>query len=252
MIERQEAYSVIYKVLKKNKFSSSLLNKQAKKIKTQEGNHEFFYTLVKGVIKRKGYLEYVASSFGHPKKYSKTDLKVKVLLYLGYYQLMYLDSVPDHSAVDETVKLAKTLYNQRTADFVNAMLRSYLRKPNIELPTEPIPRIAIEHSYPTELISSWVDIYGLENAEYLAMYFNEFPDINIRVNTYATTLEKLLKYFNNRDIELRTYPGIKNVFRAKDAQKALNDVGFSEGYYSIQDAAASLVVDLLDPLPKES
>lgn len=56
---------------------------------------------------------------------------------MGLYQLMYLNSIPDHAAVNETVELAKTLFNEQVADFVNAVLRSYLRNPEITYPKEP-------------------------------------------------------------------------------------------------------------------
>ncbi len=79
------------------------------------------------------------------------------------------------------------------------------------------------------------------------MYFNEFPEINIRVNNIATSIEKLIPYFEKRGVRLTTYPGVANVFKADKAQVVLDDVAFSEGYYSIQDAAAALVVDLVSP-----
>ncbi len=252
MLERKTAIKVIQKVLKDNEMSSSLLSNEANKIKKNDGNHEFFYTLVKGIIKRKLYLEYLCTQLTDEKKYAKTDLKIKILLYLGLFQIIYLDSIPDHSAVDTTVELAKEMYSQNSADFVNAVLRNYLRAPDIKLPEDDIERISIEHSYPKDLIESWIPIFGLEETEYLAMYFNEFPEINIRVNNIATSKDKLISYFEKRGVTLTTYPGIDNVFKADKAQVILNDVAFSEGYYSIQDAAAALVVELIDPKQDES
>ncbi len=247
MNERQIAYNVIYKVVKKNEFSTALLHKEAKKLKANNGNHEFFYNLVKGIIKRKLYLEYICCQFGDAKKYPKTDLKIKVLLWLGLYQILYMDSVPSEVAVSETVELTKTLYSQKSGDFVNAMLRNYLRNPEITYPEDPIERISVEHSYPVELISQWVNIFGIENTEYMAMYFNELPEINIRVNNYATSMDKLLPYFEKKGVSFTKYDGIADVVKADKAQTMLQDVAFSEGYFSIQDAAASLVVTLLDP-----
>jgi len=253
MLERKTAYKVINKVLKDNEMSSSLLNNEANKIKKNNGNHEFFYTLVKGVIKRKLYLEYVTEQLTDDNKFSKTDLKIKILLYLGLYQIIYMDSVPDHSAVDTTVELTKKLFSQNTADFVNAVLRTYLRHPeNIKLPLDDIERISVEHSYPKELIEKWVPIFGIDDTEYLAMYFNEFPEINIRINNTATSINKLIPYLEKRGVELKPYPGVDNIYKANKAQVILDDVAFSEGYYSVQDAAAALVVDLLAPAKGEN
>lgn len=252
MLERKTAYKVIYKVLKDNEMSSNLLSNEANKIKKSNGNHEFFYTLVKGVIKRKLYLDYLCQELTDEKKFAKTDLKIKILLYMGLFQIIYLDSVPEHSAVDTTVEMAKELFSQNTADFINAVLRNYLRNPEIPLPKDDIKRISIEHSYPQDLIEKWIPIFGIEDTEYLAMYFNEFPEINIRVNNTATSIDKLIPYLQKRGAVLKTYPGVDNVYKADKAQIILEDVAFSEGYYSIQDAAAALVVDLVSPEKDEN
>jgi 16S rRNA (cytosine967-C5)-methyltransferase len=42
------------------------------------------------------------------------------------------------------------------------------------------------------------------------------------------------------------------MFTSPDADKLLNDVAFSEGYFSIQDSSAALVVELMDPKQEES
>ena len=246
-MERKIAYKVIQKVLKNNEMSSSLLTNEANKIKKADGNPEFFYNLVKGVIKRQLYLEYICQHMTDAEKYSKTDIKIKILLYIGLYQIIYLNSVPEHSAVDTTVELAKEMFSQGTADFVNAVLRNYLRNPKIELPEDDIERISVEHSYPVKLIEKWIPIFGVEDSEFLAMYFNENPEINLRVNNTATDIDKLLPYFQKRGVTLTNYPGVNNIYKADHVHTVLNDVAFSEGYYSIQDASAALVIELLAP-----
>lgn len=246
-MERKIAHKVIQRVLRNNEMSSGLLTNEANKLRKAGGNPEFFYNLVKGVIKRKLYLEYICQQLTDDKKYSQTDIKIKILLYIGLYQIIYLDSVPQHSAVDTTVELAKELFSQNTADFVNAVLRNHLRNPKIKFPEDEIERISIEHSYPKELIEQWVPIFGIDETEFLAMYFNENPELTVRVNNVATDIGKLIPYFEKRGVKLTGYDGVKNVYRADPPNIVLNDVAFSEGYYSIQDASAALVVELLAP-----
>ena len=50
------------------------------------------------------------------------------LLRLGLYQIFWLDRIPDHAAVHETVELAKQSGFRSQAGFVNAVLRGYLRE----------------------------------------------------------------------------------------------------------------------------
>lgn len=249
---RNEAYQTILKVLKGGEFSDTLLRQRAGKLKHGNENLALFYNLVKGVVKLHMKLDYIVSNYTDPHKYAKTDLKIKILLYIGLYQLMYLDSIPEHAAVNETVALTKDLLGDSVADFVNAVLRSYLRDPNVSFPQEPSKRIAYEHSFPVELISEWIDLWGEEDTEYLALYFNENPRLHMRVNSTATTPEKLIQYFAKRNINVLPAESGGMMLTTDQADEVLDEVAFSEGYFSIQDTSASLIVDLLAPQPEHN
>lgn len=250
---RHEAYDIIVKVLKNNDFSDNLLQKKANSLRHQGMEHiSFLYQLVKGTVKFKLHLDYIIRQHLDTDKFDKTDLKIKVLLYLGLYQLMYMKSVPDHAAVNESVELAKTIYSEPIANFVNSVLRSYLRKPEVTYPEDNIRRIAYEHSYPVELIEEWFKLWGGDRTELVAMFFNEPSKLHLRVNTVATNTAKLMQYFNKRDIICTESAASRNMLLCENPLAALEDVAFSEGYFTIQDASAAMIVDLLDPQPNES
>ena len=244
---RAEAYQTILKVFKEGEFSDTLLHQRSKRVKQAGENLALFYSLVKGVIKMRGHLDHIISHHTDSKKYAATDLKIKILLYIGLYQLIYLDSVPEHAAVNETVTLAKQLFNPNVADFVNAILRAWQRDQSIAYPADPITRAALEHSYPVDLVKRWVDLWGHENAEYLMLYFNENPILHIRVNSTATTPEKLIQYYAKRGIELKPTGYGAMMLCTDQADLVLEDVAFSEGYFSVQDSSAAMIVDLMDP-----
>jgi len=190
---RSEAYSTILKVFKNGDFSDTLLQQRAKKLKNSGEEVSLFYTTVKGVIKMRQKLDFILSHYTDAQKFENTDLKIKIMLYLGLYQIMYLDKIPSHAAVNETVELAKAVLSEQVADFINAVLRAYLREDKTQYPADPVLRIAYEHSYPPQLIKTWIELFGEEDTEYLALYFNENPALHIRVNSTATSGEKLKK-----------------------------------------------------------
>jgi 16S rRNA (cytosine967-C5)-methyltransferase len=243
---RKEAYTIILKVLKDHVHSDKLLDQAFKKIGSVQDKN-FLNHLVRGTIKMKENLDYIIASLSDKDRYAKTDLKIKVLLYLGLFQLKYSDSVPDHSAVDETVELAKSLFNPQIADFVNAVLRNYLRNPKVVYPEATADRLSVEHSFPKELVEDWIGNWGEEEAEYLCLYFNESPKLSIRVNRIATSTSRVKKYMDKRGFELEESDCSTYVFITKDSQEVLSDVSFEEGYFSIQDGSAAMVVELLDP-----
>lgn len=247
MNARLEAYKIINKVLKKGHFSNQLLKQKKNKYRDNSENIELLYLLVKGVIKSKNQLDYIASLHTNPQKYSTTNLNIKIIIYLALFQLLYCDSIPDHAAVNESVEIAKQLFNDKVAGFINAVLRSYLKNPEIVYPEDPVEHFATEYSFPVSLIRNWFQYWGEENAKKLCCYFNENPKLSIRINRFATDKKRLLSYFAKRDIFCEESEASSNVIVTRNISKALNDVAFSEGYYSIQDASAAMVVELLDP-----
>ncbi len=249
---RKEAYQTILRVFKDKEFSDTLLRQRAKRLKSSRENVALFYSMVKGVVKLRGKLDYILAQHADADKFAATDLKIKAWLYLGLYQLIYLDSIPAHAAINETVELAKETLGDKVGDFVNAMLRAWQRNPEVVWPTDPIQRIASEHSYPPELMERWIELWGEEDTEYLAIWFNENPRLHLRVNGTATTPEKLAQYFAKRDIKVTPSPVGKMTLLTDEADAVLDDVAFSEGYFSIQDSSSALIVELLDPRPNEN
>jgi len=249
---REEAWSIIVKVIKNNMFSDKLLSAAIKKYKEPNDNPALLYHLVRGVIKMQLHLDFIISHYVDKDRYQKTDIKIKALLYLAFYQLLFCDSIPQHAAVNETVELAKTQINEQIANFINAVLREYLRNPKFTYPTDEALRISVEHSFPLEIIKNLLKYMSAEEVELLCMYFNEPPKLYMRVNSLATNKDKLIKYFHNRGVTLSDSGSSRNMLTSSDAESVLRDVAFDEGYFTIQDTSAAMVIELLDPQPDES
>ena len=73
---RLEAYKIILKVISKNIFSDKLLHQMTKKINQAGERSDLLYVLVKGVIKMHINLEYIASLYTDPQKFSNTNIKI--------------------------------------------------------------------------------------------------------------------------------------------------------------------------------
>ena len=249
---RYEAFKIIYKILKKNIFSDKLLDDMQKQIKEAGEDSALLYTLVKGVVKMKKNLDYIASQYTYSQKFENTSLKIKIVIYLAIYQLEYLNGIPQHAAVNESVNIAKKVFGLKVANFVNAILRSYIRNPEITYPENIVDKIAMEYSFPENIIEVWLSYWGEENTIALCKYYNETPKLSLRVNTFATDPDLLVDYFSRRNIKIEKSNVSENIFFSNQAKDVLSDVALSEGYFSIQDGAAALVVELLDPQIKEN
>lgn len=71
------------------------------------------------------------------------------------------------------------------------------------------------------MVKQWLELWGEENTEYLAMFFNENPELHIRVNTTATTPDKLKAYFAKRDIILKPSAASSNMFYTAQTAEVL-------------------------------
>ncbi|NQT64693.1 MAG: 16S rRNA (cytosine(967)-C(5))-methyltransferase RsmB [FCB group bacterium] len=249
---RLEAYKIILKVISKNIFSDKLLHQMTKKINQAGERSDLLYVLVKGVIKMQTNLEYIASGYTDSKKFSNTNIKIKILLYMGLYQLIYCDYIPQHAAVNETVSIAKKMYGEKVANFINAILREHIREEKIEYPAETVDRISVKYSFPKAIIEKWIEYWGEEDTERLCIYYNQSPNLHIRINTCATNKKRLMEYLLRREIIVIESEASENILITDQARDVLNEVSFSEGYFSIQDVSAALIVELMEPKQNES
>jgi 16S rRNA (cytosine967-C5)-methyltransferase len=107
------------------------------------------------------------------------------LLRLGLYQIFWLDRIPNHAAVNETVEQAKQAGFGPQAGFINAVLRGYLREFDatkaalVDLGTTQ-PHLG--YSHPEWLVSRWQKRWGAEKAAQLMEWNNTTPKTFARIN----------------------------------------------------------------------
>lgn len=115
---------------------------------------------------------------------AELDDEVRIPLELGLVQLAYLDRIPPHAAVSETVDVAKRLSNRGGDRMVNAVLRRALREGLPELPGDNTPETAaITHSVPRWLAQRWFVELGRDGARALLARCNEAAERAVRANT---------------------------------------------------------------------
>ena len=81
--------------------------------------------IVYGAVRWQATLDWlIQRKTNHPAQ----KVTLQNLLRLGLYQIFWLDRIPAHAAVHESVEIAKRLGFGPQAGFVNAILRGYLRE----------------------------------------------------------------------------------------------------------------------------
>jgi len=174
------------------------------------------------------------------------------LLRLGLYQIFWLDRIPPHAAVHETVELAKRSGFNRQAGFINAVLRGNLREmAEIRKILADLKKSspALGYSHPAWLVEKWQKQFGGESTQKLLEWNNTPPPTFARVNTLKTDAGKLVERWREEDVEYDFVrrPGFPEdlVFELK-AHLALARLGsFRDGWFYIQDPSTLLAPTLL-------
>ncbi len=141
-----------------------------------------------GTVQRVRTLDHGIESLGR-RPVRKLDPPVRAALRLGAYQLGYLDSVPAHAAVGESVELVREAGLERAVAFTNAVLRRLsdgLRALLASLPERSPAEAALKHSYPDWVAETWWSELGAEEALALMRAQNEAPETVVRVNRRKT------------------------------------------------------------------
>ncbi|MDD6484081.1 MAG: 16S rRNA (cytosine(967)-C(5))-methyltransferase RsmB [Clostridiales bacterium] len=205
----------------------------------------FVSALVYGCVDKKLTLDYMISQLSHV-KLKKLSKYILLILRMGIYQIMFMESVPDSAAVNESVKLAKRYGHGASAGYVNGVLRSLIRSAP-SYPSDPVLRMAVEYSCPEWLLRKWLDEFGEEFTRALLEGFLKKPELILRPNTLKITASQLVEKLKERGMEARECDGAVICGGFDIAYDAL----YAEGLYTVQDLAAMQAARVLDPRPGE-
>ncbi|HET8550284.1 MAG TPA: transcription antitermination factor NusB [Bryobacteraceae bacterium] len=120
--------------------------------------------IVYGSLRHRVQLDYLIRHYSG-RDPASLDAPVLVALRIGIYQLRYMDRIPPHAAVGESVELAKREATRAASGLVNAVLRKVGREP-VEWPDR-----ATALSMPEWLLDRWDRQFGPEQAERIARAF---------------------------------------------------------------------------------
>lgn len=174
-----------------------------------------------------------------PQGWPQAQPRLAALLATGAAQILDLN-VPDHAAVDLSVRLAKADPQLRhVAGLVNAVLRRIARERDAILAGLDDPLTA---NTPAWLAARWREAYGEETARRIARAHLSGAAIDLTARTDpAAQAERL----GGRLLDLGS-------IRLVDRHAPIPELpGYAEGAWWVQDAAAALPARLLAPEPGE-
>jgi len=194
---RTAAFEILMRMETTDAYASELLH-SARFARLSAADHGLLTELVMGVVRWRGVLDDKigehyrqpaahrsssrktsalvannAARTGHPSQsLAKLDLEVLTALRLGAYQILFLDRVPRHAAVNESVELVKSAQKRSAAGLVNAVLRKIERAPS---------DLEGSSTGADWLVERWTRIYGLDAARKICEYNQRAPRSAVRL-----------------------------------------------------------------------
>ncbi|EFM12954.1 sun protein [Paenibacillus curdlanolyticus YK9] len=250
---REVALEALVKIEREEAFSNLVLNSALQHAELSRADAGLATELVYGTLQRRLSLDHALSALA-AKGLGKLEPWVLQLLRLSAYQLLFLDRIPAHAAVNEAVAIAKRRGHSGISGMVNGMLRNLLRRRDelapeaaAESAARPALRIALRHSYPEWLVARWIAAYGEAAAEQICAAGNAPPHASIRVNRLRATREEAIAILAESGIEAAKSAVSPAGVVAQRGGSLADTIGFRDGRWTIQDESSMLVAQAARP-----
>ncbi len=246
---RRCAYAVLRRVFEDGAWADRALRGEAERLGLDARDLGLATRLAYGAVQRRATLDHVIGVLAG-RHVDRLEPAVRAALRLGILQLAYLDRVPAHAAVGESVQLAKE-DSRRGAGLVNAVLRRAAREARdliAALPEDTPRAAALRHSHPEWIAALWWETLGPEGARALMAADNEPAEPALRANTLRTTAEALAVRLT---VPSHAVPGLPEGLVLEAPFDAHGAAEWREGLFMPQSRAAMTVARLLDPQPGE-
>ena len=240
------AYNALEKVFVKKIYSDNAIT---------EDDSNLSARITLGVLEKNVYLEYILSQIWK----QEPNERVKIILKIGAYMLLYIDKIPDYAVVNETVNFVKNKYkeslkskdaqdkkafNQSTYKFVNLVLNTICRK-EYKLPKEGDSNyLSIKYSKPQWFINRMIKEFGEENTLKVLKDNDAVYDYeHIRINARRDKNEIVHKLEESNSVIRKTLVG-GYVVKKNDEIKKL----FNKGDITYQSPSSMLAVQGFNPV----
>jgi 16S rRNA (cytosine967-C5)-methyltransferase len=260
---REVALEVLHRVDDDGAWSGVLLRRVLQRAGLSPVEEALATELTLGTLRHRAEVDWTLARF------TRTPLgalpaRIRGVLRMGAYQLLFVPRIPPHAACSESVELAKRVGHVGTARLVNAVLRRVAASPERPRDGVTAEAIAVRHSHPAWLVSRWMARFGVDETRALCDANNATPPSTIRLNTLRGAPDLIAARLADRGVCTEPsawLPEGRRVVAAggegqgpvdRRARASARQAAYDEGWCSPQDEASMLVARLLAPCPEET
>lgn len=237
------ALNILNSVLINDSYSNIEINRAINNNDLNAKDIGLMTNIVYGVLQNKLTLDFYLQDY---LKGKKVDPWVNTLLLISIYQLEFLDKVPDHAVIYESVEIAKQKGNRGISGFVNGVLRNFQRKghKNVDIIQDVDNRLSVQYSIPVWIVRLLKKQLGSDKTVSILQSLNHPSQLSLRVNSKKITRDELKQQLLKKDIVV-TESKLSPYGLLTSDNRVINQPEFKAGMYTIQDESSMLVAPAL-------
>jgi len=232
---RKAAFNILLRVERESAYAAELLHSSLLG-PLSPVDRNLTHEIVMGVLRWRSLLD---SSFAGliSRSLKKLDLEVLTTLRMGVYQLAFLDRIPGHAILHETVELVKKSGKSSAAGLVNALMRKLEPHRHNLIPTGQ--GLAYDYAHPAWLVEKWIARFGQDHAGRICRYDQQPPPALLRIS--GPEDERVL---SEEGFQLSPGALMKNARIMTEGEPGTSKL-FRDGRVAIQDEGSQLVAALV-------
>ena len=247
---RDVALKALRNVARDNAYAAQALDRELTAVKLSDEDRRLAASLFYFTLENRLRIEKLIAT----KVKTRPEPEIMEILDLAVAQILFMDKIPDHAAVDEAVKQTRKARKESMTALVNAVLRGLIRERDageLALPdceTEPEKYISEKYSVALPLVERLVAAYGVELTEQIAAWSPDRHSDTIRPNRLRMSDAEFEAWLteNGFNWEKATVPG---AYRVTGAGRLASHEGYRKGIFSIQGESSMLAALALGVKP---
>ena len=240
---REAALLVLERCRRQQAFSDALLGSVMQVAGLDERDRALCTRLCYGVLQNQALCDFYIDHYAA--KAQKLEPKLRDILRLSVYQILFLDKIPVHAAVSEGVALCTKSNLDRAKGLANAVLRRIAehRERLPEIPKDDFTTyLSIKYSTPAALVERLLKDFDSDFTEGFLRASNAPAPLTVQINTLKTTTEMLCASLMEKGVAVEPDPLLGDALTLS----GVGDLGalpeHRDGFFYVQDTAARLAV----------
>ncbi len=250
---RQVTLDLLISMDIKGAYSNIALDKAFTAEKLSVKDKAFAANIFYGVLERRMTLDYLIRFYSSI-EFDKIAVPVVQILRMGFYQLLFMNYVPESAAVNESVRLMSYIGLEKAKGFVNAILRNFIRdgKQINYGDLEGYGKLSIEYSCPKWLIKKWDKELG--EKKMLSLLQSSFgrPPLYARVNTTRYTDEQVIAGLKKDGVIAKKNPLLEHCLELTNVKSIETCSAYHKGMFHVQDISSQISCRIANPIFNET